>query len=68
MARKSTKNGATDTPSGERGAAEVPAVGAITRTSEGSHELVSYGDGTARERPIVNASGQYPPRPERDEE
>ena len=50
---------------GEEQKFEAP--GTVTKTTEGSHELIHYGDGTARERPIVNASGQYPPRPDADE-
>lgn len=42
---------------------EAPPAGAESITAEGSHRSISNGDGTARQVPIVNASGEYPPRP-----
>lgn len=44
-------------------ATHAPA-GSESVTGEGSHRLISNGDGTARAVPIVNGHGEYPPRPE----
>jgi len=42
----------------------VPEVGAVHTTADASHRIVSSGDGTGREYPVVNQNGEYPPRPE----
>ncbi len=62
MARSNRSGSATATKDEEKTA--VPPVGEETVTAEGSHRSISNGDGTARQVPIVNANGEYPPRPE----
>jgi len=64
MARKKD-NGGTATANDEVQA--PPPVGEESVTSEGSHRSISNGDGTARQVPIINANGEYPPRPKEED-
>lgn len=62
MAKKKQNGGDADAQQNS-----YPKVGEESVTTEGSHRSISNGDGTARQVPIVNTNGEYPPRPADEE-